>query len=525
MTRLRPIIVPPTRRLSEAHYSTIPGDAELRLNPGVRLAGGDLEIVGEIGRGGIAVVYRAIDRTTDSEVALKIVTAEAEGRKTPLRFRNEHRIGLMLGNHEQIVRPLCVGVLNSPSGFEGRMYLVTELVDGKPLDIIMAVHRHGLGVHRGCAIAHDIGRALASMHDRGIIHRDVKPGNVLVSSEGDTETAKLIDFGLAYVRGDEWGEPSHGQTREANVSGTALYMAPEQALGRCPAPSADIYAFGAVMYELFSGSPPHDRLPHAELLARKCDRTRPPISIGRMCTDLEPGLVDLVDRCLSYEPEDRPMVAEIVAALAKHLAPSVPQPVAEQRTTRPTGLVVALSVFSLVAAVAVVLLLLAWPERPPTSAGPPQSASPETPPQVPAMDASSSGAGAVPPSSATTSEPEEVPHPPLLDVDPSAEREPTKAIEPRRGERPGDPSAKADECSTAVDRAKRAAVQHKWGRVLRMTSSSTCWTGKAATQRARLRTQAYLELGRYSDCARAGRGLTDAQAVRWVGLCEAKSKG
>ncbi|MCA9707946.1 MAG: protein kinase, partial [Myxococcales bacterium] len=144
----------------------------------MRLADESLEIVGEIGRGGIAVVYRAIDHTSGKEVALKIGTAAADGRRTPKRFRREHRIGLMLGDHEQIVRPLRVGVLDGPAGFEGRMYLVTELVEGKPLDIVMAVHRHGLDVRRACAIGRDVGQALVAMHARGIVHRDIKPGNV-----------------------------------------------------------------------------------------------------------------------------------------------------------------------------------------------------------------------------------------------------------------------------------------------------------------------------------------------------------
>lgn len=516
---IHPVIVPATRQLSEAHYSTIPGDSEVRLNPGVLLAEGNLEIVCEIGRGGIAVVYRAIDHTRGEEVAIKVGTAQAEGRRMPLRFRNEHRIGLMLGTHEQIVRPLRVGMLSAPAGFEGCMYLVTELVQGQPLDIVMAMHRHGLDVHRACTIGRDIAQALVAMHGQGIVHRDIKPGNVLVSGDG-AEKARLIDFGLAYVRGDDWAEPSHGETRVASVSGTALYMAPEQALGHCPAPAADIYALGAMLYEIFSGNPPHDRLPHAELMARKCDRARSPISISRMCVGLDPRLTEIIDQCLSYEPSERPTASEIAAAVGECLTTKPPQPSDERRSIGGLlGLVVFLSAISAVAMTTVVLLLLAWPDDRPLMVEPSTPPSPERPsawssgalvnPPSSAADLAAAGTNPAPPGKASV-----------------ADKGTSKSAGNQRSgrARQGSSSRKADGCSATVTKAKRAAVRRQWGRVLRITRNPECWTGTAASLRALLRTQSYFETGRDSDCVRSGRGLTDPQAVRWVRVCEAKSK-
>ena len=134
------------------HYSTLPSDDEARIPPGTVVASGRFEIVEELARGGMAIVYRAKDRDHDGvEVALKVVTASADGTDTTARYENEARLGASLAAHPHVVRPLAVGRLDAPAGFAGRMYLVTELVRGRSLSELMLQHRTGLPIERAPA--------------------------------------------------------------------------------------------------------------------------------------------------------------------------------------------------------------------------------------------------------------------------------------------------------------------------------------------------------------------------------------
>jgi serine/threonine-protein kinase len=176
----------------------------------------------------------------------------------------------------------------------------------------MLQNRTGLPRERACAIALDVARALVGLHERGIVHRDIKPGNVVVTPEG---RARLLDFGLAYATGDGWEPKSPDLTEEGHAPGTPVYMSPEQATHARPSPAFDIYAFGVMLYELLSGNPPHDSIPLGALLALKCDPSRQPFPIAKMCPGLPPHVTDLVDRCLAHDPAQRPAALELVATL------------------------------------------------------------------------------------------------------------------------------------------------------------------------------------------------------------------
>ncbi|MCH9687337.1 MAG: protein kinase [Deltaproteobacteria bacterium] len=314
---------------SGPHYSTLPRDTEVRLQPGAIVAAGRLEVIEELGRGGMAIVYRARDRAAGGrEVALKVVTAQADHSNTEARYRNEARLGGSLAGHPHLVRALEVGSLDGPLGFEGRMFLVNELVVGVSLDHVMVEHRTGLPLPRACAIACGVARALVGLHERGIIHRDIKPSNVILSGQAGDQGARLIDFGLAYATGDGWEPKSPDLTENGRAPGTPLYMSPQQAAHQRPAPGFDIYSFGVMLYELVSGNPPYEGLPLGVLLARKCDPQSRPFPIDKMCSELPPALTTLVDRCLAHDPTVRPTAEQIVRILeggasGLHKPPSV----------------------------------------------------------------------------------------------------------------------------------------------------------------------------------------------------------
>src|SRR5690606_18936476 len=122
----------------------------------------------ELARGGMAIVYRAIDhRRGGKEVALKVVNVDADPTEMAGRFRNEARLAGSLAGHPSFVRPLQVGQLDGPEGFEGRTYLVTELLSGVSLDVVMSTHLRGLPMLRACTIARGAARALVELHSRG----------------------------------------------------------------------------------------------------------------------------------------------------------------------------------------------------------------------------------------------------------------------------------------------------------------------------------------------------------------------
>lgn len=513
------------------HYSTIKLDEEARLCAGTLVEGGELEVVDELARGGMSVIYRALDHGNGGrEVVLKVVTAEVEREDTTARFINEARLGATLAKHPHVVRALRVGRLDGPPGFEGRMYLVTELVDGPSLDRVMGTHRIGLDWRRACSIARDVARALVALHACGIVHRDIKPGNVLLTRE-QPERAKLIDFGLAYATGDGWTERSPDLTQEGHAPGTVLYMSPQQVAHERPAPSMDIYSLGVMLYELFAGNPPHSRLGMAETLARKCDATRPPFPLTTMCPELDGRLAALVHRCLAYEPSQRPDAAQVVQTLERVLRTPTPvcRPAPPPTVTAPRR-----RVWSLVwVAVAVTSAggWWLWPTpvvviEPPRLGASEHTTGPEPLPE-PGDDVEPP-----PPSKSPRMLPAAGPSPIHTEIAPP-EPEPVakRAPAPRRTKSPRGPrtarsakrraAAPTASCPAEVRaRARGAAKARSWQRVLASTDVAACWAD-ARDERVTLRTRALFELQRYADCARVGAGSSDPSVVRWVSICKA----
>ena len=212
---------------------------------GVRLS--NYEIVEHIGSGGMGDVYRAHDTKLNRPVAIKFLSADLADALARHRFQREAQMASSL-NHPHIL------TVHDAGEFEGRQYLVTEFVDGGTLR--EWVRREKPSVRRIVDLAIGIADALACAHQVGILHRDIKPENILVSKSNH---AKLVDFGLAKLIDPEdphnavTGSIQDAMTRPGIILGTVAYMSPEQAAGKPVDSRSDVFAFGAVLYELLAG--------------------------------------------------------------------------------------------------------------------------------------------------------------------------------------------------------------------------------------------------------------------------------
>jgi len=263
----------------------------------VRVAG-RYELVRPLGHGAMAVVDLARDVELERFVALKRL-AENLARDEDLRrrFLREARLAARLA-HPNVVRVFDVGE------DDGRPFMAMEYVEGKTLAELV-VRRGSLPPSEVATLGVQACAALSAAHAAGLVHRDVKPQNLLLGTDG---VLRLGDFGIAVAR------EGTQLTLAGTVLGTAGYLAPEQARGEQVTAAADIYAVGAVLYELLAGEPPRTTVSLADLGAEH--RSSP--DVARRVPSAPAELAAIVSACLEFEPEDRPPSA---AALARRLAP------------------------------------------------------------------------------------------------------------------------------------------------------------------------------------------------------------
>jgi serine/threonine-protein kinase len=245
---------------------------EGRFPPGTLLAQ-RYRVVSLLGRGGMGEVYRANDLLLGQTVALKFLPAQwASHEATLARFRNEVRIARQI-SHPNVCRVYDIGEA------EGATYLSMEYVDGE--DLASLLRRIGrLPNDKALEIARQLCAGLAAAHDKGVVHRDLKPGNIMLDGQG---RLRITDFGLAGVA---------GEVKDIR-SGTRGYMAPEQQSGQEVTARSDIYALGVVLHEVFTGKRP------------SADSSHP---------DLAPEVDRVIRRCLAQDPAKRPASALQVAA-------------------------------------------------------------------------------------------------------------------------------------------------------------------------------------------------------------------
>ena len=267
--------------------------------------GGSYTIERELVGGGMSQVFVAEDHDLGRKVVIKILPPELAASVSAERFRREILTVARL-QHPHIVPILKAGEL------DGVPYFVMPYVDGESLDVTLRRTRT-LGVRETLGILKDVARALAFAHERNVVHRDIKPGNILLSSGSATVT----DFGVAKALSSarRSGEKGTGLTNTGMSLGTILYMAPEQAAGDPEIDGrADIYSLGVTAYEMLSGGAPFANLNPREMLTARL--TLPPVRLSIVRKDVPPGLERLIARCLAIDPADRPQTA---AALVEAL--------------------------------------------------------------------------------------------------------------------------------------------------------------------------------------------------------------
>ena len=344
-----------------AHRSSDPSDTfpgrddtvRLSLKEGVRL--GAYQILAALGAGGMGEVYKARDTRLGRTVALKIlperVSADLLARQ---RFEREARTVAAL-SHPHI----CT--LHDIGHQDGTDYLVMEYLDGETLAARLA--RGKLPLDQALQYAIQIADALAAAHKGGIVHRDLKPGNVMLTKSG----AKLLDFGLAKPREEAvvtgWPDTTVAEplTGRGTILGTLQYMAPEQLEGREADARTDIFAFGCVLYEVFSGRPAFDGDSPATLIGNILHNR--PVAPSEISPLVGRTIDRIIATCLEKDPEERwQAIRDVVTVLRSVQAEAANDQTSRSVRSRPTWLAVSIG-GSLVVLTASAVLFLRHPSR------------------------------------------------------------------------------------------------------------------------------------------------------------------
>ncbi|HEX4484481.1 MAG TPA: protein kinase [Solirubrobacteraceae bacterium] len=272
------------------------------------LLGGRYRLDAQIGRGGMSTVYRAFDTVLERPVAIKLMHREIASDSDQLeRFRREARSVARL-NHPHIVTVIDAGEEPAEDG-GSTPYIVLEYVDGETLKQL--IRRVGpLDVPQALAYTIELARALGAAHERMIVHRDVKPQNVLIGEEGG---AKITDFGIARTLTEE------GLTVAGRVLGTTDYVSPEQALGQPVTGQSDLYSLGVVLYEMLTGEVPFSGDSPVAVAMRHVREQIP--DVQRVRPDVSAATASVIDRAVAKDLDWRyPDADSMVAALEEVLA-------------------------------------------------------------------------------------------------------------------------------------------------------------------------------------------------------------
>jgi serine/threonine-protein kinase len=264
---------------------------------------GRYRLEARVGAGGMSTVYRATDETLQRQVAIKLMNREIASDSDQLeRFRREGRAVAQLSH------PHIVGVIDYGED-DGRPYIVFEYVEGETLK--ERIRRTGrLPITEAVAYAIEIARALGTAHAHHIVHRDVKPQNVLIDEEG---SAKVTDFGIARTLDEE------GLTADGRVLGTTDYVSPEQALGRPVTGQSDLYSLGIVLYEMLTGEVPFKGENQVAVAMKHVREQLPDVQLRR--PEVSAALAAVVDTATAKRVEDRYADdAELIADLEDVLA-------------------------------------------------------------------------------------------------------------------------------------------------------------------------------------------------------------
>ncbi|HEX4563537.1 MAG TPA: protein kinase [Solirubrobacteraceae bacterium] len=337
------------------------------------LLGGRYRLEAQIGRGGMSTVYRAFDTVLERTVAIKLMHREIAADSDQLeRFRREARAVAQLA-HPHIVTVIDAGEEPGPDEEAGERsyaaatpYIVLEYVDGETLKDL--IRRNGpLEIPQALAYAIEIARALGAAHERLIVHRDVKPQNVLIGLEG---SAKITDFGIARSLTEE------GLTAAGRVLGTTDYVSPEQALGHPVTGQSDLYSLGVVLYEMLTGQVPFTGDSPVAVAMRQVREEVPDAQLLR--PELSAATASVIERAVAKDlsrryPDAAHMVSDLEDALAIETARSgqatgeatsvlrtLPPPARSRlplRVRNPARLAAIIGAVGVIAAIAIVLVI------------------------------------------------------------------------------------------------------------------------------------------------------------------------
>jgi tRNA A-37 threonylcarbamoyl transferase component Bud32 len=280
-------------------------------SPGVGSTLGSYRVDAELGQGGMGVVYRAEDLRLRRMVALKVLRASlADDDGYRERFLRESRLAASI-EHAAIVPIYEAGET------DGLLYIAMRFVDG--VDLAELLRREGpLAPERAVTLVGQLGSALDAAHARGLIHRDVKPSNALIGTDGDGEHAYLVDFGITQDTASQ-----QRLTATDQLVGTLDYLAPERIRGEPVDGRADIYALGCVLFECLTGQPPFVRASQASAIYAHLEEQSPRVSDLR--PDLPKALDDVVARALAKDRADRWQTgAELRAAAQRAISSGAP---------------------------------------------------------------------------------------------------------------------------------------------------------------------------------------------------------
>lgn len=500
-----------------------------------------------LGAGGMGTVYLGEHLTVGRGVAIKVLSGEWSGQRfVARRFEAEARIASAIG-HPNIVEVFDAGTLP-----DGRLFLVMEHLEGHDLAAEL-LRRRTLSPTRTTSILRQVALALAAAHRVGVIHRDLKPGNVMIARRSDGEVVKILDFGIA-CSPRSTARDGQRLTLPGSVMGTPDYMAPEQCTSAEPTPRFDVYALGAMAFEMLTGQPPIVADDAHELLVRK--RQQPAPSLATVAPQVHPGFVKLIDDCLQIVPSRRPLDASefldrldafiddlttdelsgrsrpsaSAAALTirkQALDADSPRPAppglptlrsssraAPRHHSARSWLALALGVLVLGLAAFLVLLRQGGGEQPllaeaatVVDEAPPASI-PGRPPGQGPLTTPTPGplSDAVPPTPATV--------PATTEPQPPAPVIATPTPKPAAGKR----EFASSECTRLRARADEARRAQSWGLLRDLSRRRTCWPTDAEARK--LQTKALMELGDFTGCLSAGTGLNDKEVVQWRKLCE-----
>jgi serine/threonine protein kinase len=524
---------------------------------------GRYRMMSVLGGGGMGTVYLAEHLTVGRKVAIKVLNGEWSGHSfVARRFRAEARTASAIG-HPGIVEVFDAGELP-----DKRLFLVMEHLDGH--DVAQELAECGtIAPSRTCEILRQVGLALGAAHAAGIIHRDLKPGNIMIANVQGEEIVKILDFGIACNLAVS-ARDGQRLTLPGSVMGTPEYMSPEQSTGGDPTPRFDLYALGAIAYEMLTGDPPMLAEHSFELLARK--RREPSPSLATRAPDLPPDLIKLVDECLEIQPTRRPLdAAEFVARLDSFIdqlsdepVPYVPLPAhgdaepdavkrrssaASRPSTGPranttgprsaaasiTGrnqairltpptvsrrawLPLVLSLAAIGLGAYLLLSIFDLSEQPPAEAAESSLAQLAVEPPAPPKPPPTKQLGVIEPPRTPDPIPLTPTEAPPLKAEPPAKKTPETKV---GGTKPQGKDYLTPDCERNRSRADEARKTQSWSRLRDLTRKTNCWQNDADARK--LQTKAAMELRDFSGCISSGKGLGDEEVVQWVKLCRLRA--